>query len=193
VDLSFKIKEIPQAGAPQRLQRLLPAALISAALEGEEGDASASKLRLEVELFRDHEDVIVRGRLRGHLVLACGRCVEPAQVNIDVPVDAMFTREGSEVEEPADVEALLAAPDGFFHDGVVIKLDEAVREMLVAELPISPLCSPGCLGLCPVCGANRNTPEGQACGHVAPEPPPEGPGGLAALANIKLAKPKISS
>lgn len=205
MSLSFKIKEIPEisstrSGTPKRVVREVPQPVIAAALEGEAGDPSASVASLEVELFRDHDEVMVRGKLHARLSLACGRCVEPAEVDVDVPVEAMFKREGAEeeAEEPADVEALMAAPDAFEHDGVTISLDELVREILVAEVPISPLCSPGCLGLCPTCGANRNTAEGKACGHSgAPEgaprpdaePSPDGGGskkGLKALANLKL-------
>jgi uncharacterized protein len=37
-----------------------------------------------------------------------------------------------------------------------LDLDEVLREGLVIEAPMHPLCSPGCQGLCPRCGANLN-------------------------------------
>ncbi len=36
------------------------------------------------------------------------------------------------------------------------------RELLALELPMAPLCRDDCAGLCPACGADRNTVD---CGH----------------------------
>jgi uncharacterized protein len=37
-----------------------------------------------------------------------------------------------------------------------IDLEPAVRDALVLDLPLAPLCEDDCLGLCAVCGANLN-------------------------------------
>ena len=47
--------------------------------------------------------------------------------------------------------------------GSTIDLAGIILEQLVVNLPIKPLCSDGCKGLCPKCGANRNT---ETCGCV---------------------------
>jgi uncharacterized protein len=44
----------------------------------------------------------------------------------------------------------------FYHDDV-IDLADVIREQLYLALPMKPLCREDCLGLCPVCGQNRNT------------------------------------
>jgi uncharacterized protein len=49
-----------------------------------------------------------------------------------------------------------------------VDLGPLVRDAIVLELPMAPLCRDDCAGLCPVCGANRN--EGD-CGCVAPRDP----------------------
>ena len=38
-----------------------------------------------------------------------------------------------------------------------IDLAELIHEQLYLVLPMKPLCKDDCQGLCPVCGANRNT------------------------------------
>jgi uncharacterized protein len=55
---------------------------------------------------------------------------------------------------------LLAPEDG------QIDLEPLLREYALLEIPISPLHSPDCKGLCPVCGENLNKTD---CGH-RPEP-----------------------
>ena len=37
-----------------------------------------------------------------------------------------------------------------------IDLEAPVREVLMLELPLAPLCAPDCLGICPTCGVDRN-------------------------------------
>ncbi|HEX3795779.1 MAG TPA: DUF177 domain-containing protein [Acidimicrobiales bacterium] len=49
-----------------------------------------------------------------------------------------------------------------------IDLGPMVRDSIVLELPMAPLCREDCKGLCPQCGADRN--EGE-CGCVAPTDP----------------------
>jgi uncharacterized protein len=165
--LRFKIKEIPQLGAPKRVVQGVPGELLAEVLAPVGGDPAASKAELDAELMRDHDQVIVHGRIRATLALPCSRCLEPATVKVSPALDAVFTREGAEPEAPADVEALLEAPDAFVHDGVTIALDEACREILIAELPLSPKCSSNCKGLCAICGANLNT---EPCSHPKAEP-----------------------
>ena len=50
-----------------------------------------------------------------------------------------------------------------------IDLEQPLRDLVVPDLPIVPLCDPDCLGLCPSCGANRN--EGHCgCDATLPDP-----------------------
>ena len=39
---------------------------------------------------------------------------------------------------------------------VAIDLEPMVRDALLLELPLAPLCNPDCAGLCATCGANHN-------------------------------------
>ncbi len=41
----------------------------------------------------------------------------------------------------------------------LIDLEAAIREYALLELPWQPLCQPDCQGICPTCGADRNTEE----------------------------------
>jgi uncharacterized protein len=188
MELSFKIKEIPATGAPLRVQRPVPAALLEEVLSGTEGDPKRSRAEVDVELFRDHDEVVGRGRVRGALSLPCSRCLEPATVPVDARVDLLFRREGAEKDDPKEIEGDLDQPDTFSHDGLTLSLAEPLRELLIAELPISLLCKEDCRGLCATCGANQNTPEGRACGHVAQNDDlPRGPDGpFKGLSEIKL-------
>jgi uncharacterized protein len=41
----------------------------------------------------------------------------------------------------------------------LVDLGEAIREYTLLELPMQPLCKLDCQGICPSCGADRNTEE----------------------------------
>ena len=47
-------------------------------------------------------------------------------------------------------------------DDMHIDLAQLLREYALLEVPISPLHSPDCKGLCPVCGQDLNIRD---CGH----------------------------
>jgi uncharacterized protein len=94
------------------------------------------------------EGVLVSGDLRGRFHLRCARCLDEFDAPFDFAVTEMFV---PAPDEDADDYAL--DPEGF------IEPEQMVRDTVGVELPFSPLCRPDCLGLCPVCGGNRNLGE----------------------------------
>jgi uncharacterized protein len=42
--------------------------------------------------------------------------------------------------------------DGYLLEGDLLDLEPALRDALVLELPLSPLCAADCPGLCSTCG-----------------------------------------
>jgi len=50
----------------------------------------------------------------------------------------------------------------------LVDLEPLARDAVLLELPLAPLCSEDCRGLCPTCGANRNL---EACACEAPTDP----------------------
>ena len=89
----------------------------------------------------------------------CRRCTEPVTGQLRVHVHERFADDP--VATAADEELYPIAGDD-------IDLAPLVRDAIVLELPMAPLCRDDCAGLCPQCGANRN--EGD-CGCVAPRDP----------------------
>jgi len=89
------------------------------------------------------------------VVLECGRCVEPFTAPIRVHFEEEFAP-SIEVHTgaplPPPVDDLTFVIDG----NHILDLSEALRQNILAGLPIQPICAPTCAGLCPVCGGNRN-------------------------------------
>lgn len=106
---------------------------------------------LEIDLLAEtlREGIAVTGWIRGKMSLVCARCLTEFDREFEQPVDEVFYR------EPDDEE-------GYVLDGDTMNLEPLVRDTVVLAIPVSPLHHPECLGLCPVCGADRNKAD---CGH----------------------------
>ena len=52
--------------------------------------------------------------------------------------------------------------------GDELDLEPLARDAVLLELPLAPLCTEDCQGLCPTCGANRNT---ESCDCAPPADP----------------------
>jgi uncharacterized protein len=111
---------------------------------------------VDVELESLTDGIVVTGRVTAPWEGACRRCLGPAGGTLDVPVRELY-------------QARPESDEAFAITGELLDLEPLVREAVLLELPLAPLCRPDCAGLCPECGADRN--EGD-CGHhgVAADP-----------------------
>jgi len=115
--------------------------------------------------------VDLRARLVARLELGCVRCLEPYEWTIDVPFELVLAaadedRLEPEEETPDDVPdpaLVYPVPEG------ITDLVDVAREQVYLALPLKPVCSEECKGLCPTCGANRNRIE-CGCRNEAHDP-----------------------
>lgn len=99
---------------------------------------------------------LIQGEVRGLLQLECGRCLASVISAVVAPcaVDALPLSEQASADEHGSLGR--GDLDVTFYSGPVLNLDDLVREQLLLNVPMRPLCREGCLGLCPSCGKNRN-------------------------------------
>jgi uncharacterized protein len=143
------------------------------ALGAPEGDPEAGAGVADLDLYADGTHVFAAGTFKGHLTVACSRCVGPVKLALDEKLRVTFMPPG---EMPEEDEAEADSEEGaevreedldvFPYDGDSI------------DLPFAPLCTEACKGLCPQCGIDRNT---GTCSCEKPIDPR-----LAALKGLKL-------
>ncbi|MEQ9081919.1 MAG: DUF177 domain-containing protein [Sandaracinaceae bacterium] len=108
----------------------------------------ADEGHLSLHAHKQGDDVIVTGKLRAALVTPCARCLEPAPVPVDAEVVNLFTARGAALRpEPDELDLTPEDLDREFYAGDRIVLDDIVREYLLLEVPIQPVCQPGCEGI----------------------------------------------
>jgi uncharacterized protein len=120
----------------------IAAATIGATVAAEAG----AELLLE---SLDGGSLAATGSVRAEWVGECRRCLGEARGQVTVEVRELFER-GSDGEETYPVQ------------GDQIDVEPLVRDAVLLDLPLAPLCREACAGLCPVCGANKNDLD---CGH----------------------------
>jgi uncharacterized protein len=87
----------------------------------------------------------LNARLGATVPLTCSRCLETFSWDVRMVFAWKILRNAKD-----DDASVLVAPEG------KIGLEELATEQLYLNLPLKPICSPGCLGLCPTCGTNKN-------------------------------------
>ncbi len=131
-----------QAGAAREETRTIPA---PDALRVELAEVPAgTEVELSVQLEAVHEGVLVTGTATAPVSGECARCLEPVTSSVEASFQELYHYEPSPEEADEDDELLL--------EGDLLDLEPVLRDAVVLALPLSPLCSDDCTGLCPDCG-----------------------------------------
>jgi uncharacterized protein len=109
-----------------------------------------------VVFTRTLRGILAKGQAVTHLDEPCRRCLEMARADLDFPfeeeyVPAIDVLTGASLPLTDDDEPALVIDEHHTLD-----LSEVLRQYIVAETTLGPICKEDCQGLCPVCGANRN-------------------------------------
>ena len=97
----------------------------------------------------------VTGTVRAVLEVECSRCLEPFEVPVESAFDLRYV---PQEENAGEGEREIGDDDlttAFYREGMLDLID-LMREQFVLALPMKPLCSEACRGLCAVCGTNLN-------------------------------------
>jgi uncharacterized protein len=114
--------------------------------------APGSQVHLVADVDHVVEGLLVSGTISATVACSCARCLAEFTDTVTVDVRELFALDPAEAED-----------DGYALTGDQLPLDTMVRDALVLALPAAPLHAPDCAGLCPTCGADRNTVD---CGHA---------------------------
>jgi len=110
--------------------------------------ANATPGSLEITAQLSGDDILVRGRIRTEVACDCARCLEDAVVPIDVEIVSLLMPEsqrphGTLADEDLDADETTRD----YYSGDEIVLDSLVRELIVLEEPMQPLCREDCPGI----------------------------------------------
>jgi uncharacterized protein len=123
-----------------------------------EGEAYrvVAPVELEFDIHKDKARFRLVGRTATVLELSCSRCVEPYRMPVEASFDLRYVP-ASEMSAEDDREVGQEDFETSYYRDDVIDLGELMREQFYLVLPMKPLCSEACKGLCAQCGTNLNT------------------------------------
>jgi len=104
---------------------------------------------VKVDVEPVNEGFLLTGVLDVPVQLSCSRCLAPVLWHVSERFRVVLSRDeaGGEAEDD-----WVLFPRGTRE----FDLTYIVRDLIAVALPAKPLCSDRCLGLCPVCGNDRN-------------------------------------
>ncbi|MFH1398202.1 MAG: DUF177 domain-containing protein [Candidatus Omnitrophota bacterium] len=92
----------------------------------------------KAEIFKITNALSINLDLSSRMGFTCSRCLKDFQEDYQRNIQLNYSLESSQQ---------------------VLDLDQDIREEIILEYPINPLCKTDCLGLCPQCGQNLNEEE----------------------------------
>jgi uncharacterized metal-binding protein YceD (DUF177 family) len=133
-----------RAGSMQELDRTAPAPpgwrveLI--------GVPAAAAVGLRLRLESVMEGVLVTGDLDVPVEGSCARCLEPIEDTLHLSVQELYAYSGSTTEATSEEDEVRRI------EGDYLDLEPLVRDTVVLNLPLAPVCTEDCAGLCVDCG-----------------------------------------
>jgi len=95
------------------------------------------KFNVDITVYKTQDSFVFTGTSEGTIILRCSRCLEEFNYN---------------TKNKINKEILIKN----IKDYLNFNLEKIFVENIILELPLKPLCSENCKGLCPICGQNLN-------------------------------------
>jgi uncharacterized protein len=110
-------------------------------------DLEVDFLKGTIRVTRVQGGLLVQGIVQSQLQQECVRCLETVEIPITLELEETFRLAGA-APKPGTPYAV--------SEGGWLDLTPLLREQSWLAIPMKPLCTPNCKGLCPQCGANLN-------------------------------------
>jgi uncharacterized protein len=108
-------------------------------------------------VVREYDHLRVTGRIVVPVSLVCSRCLVGYESTLDSSFTIIF-RKGTAEEASLEEETELSEQElvSAVYHGDEIDMTHEIEEQIAMEVPLQPLCSDSCKGLCPECGTDLN-------------------------------------
>jgi len=167
--MQFDLRQLGRKGSgtirDEHVERTFAPSEFAASVGVDEEYTVVSPVQLVLDIHKDGEAYRVTGRVATRLRLECGRCLEPFEIPVDSPFELRYVPEAAPTAEGEERQVTEDDLTTSYYKEDSIDLGELMHEQFVLALPMKPLCSEACKGLCVHCGTNLN----KAACDCAPE------------------------
>ncbi len=143
--MRLNVTDIPEDGIRQKFDLLI----------SDDKSREPDVADVNIRILKIGKKVLIEGSVKISVVLNCSRCLN----DFTYPLDISFREEYNPAKERADddeTELTEMEPDLSFYRNDEIDVAELIKEQVLLSVPMKPLCSSGCIGICPECGKDLN-------------------------------------
>jgi uncharacterized protein len=151
VELPVPVSDLDAGG--KAVEFVVRAAWLRGTLEDTELSASGKDGWLKLRVSKSGTDVVLHGSLSVELQTPCARCLDPATFVVDKTVSFLAVPKSQLKKEAKqhDEDVEIAEEDDLIgYENDLLVLDDWLRDELLLESPMIPLCSEGCPGIVPL-------------------------------------------
>ena len=125
--------------------------------------AADEPIDLDLRIESVAEGILATATIRTEASGECGRCLDAVYYDVDESFQELYEyvedpRQARKKNKPGKKRVNKTEEEDLDEDlvrqmdGELIDLDGPIRDAIILNLPINPLCSADCPGLCPDCG-----------------------------------------
>lgn len=140
------ISEIPEEGLELELKENLFSDAVKV----------LSAIHAFLKIDKRGSGILVNGTLSGDVELQCSRCLKNFSANIKSLIDVVY-HPVEDIRKIEHHELKGDELDTIFYKGDIFDTDNLLIEQMILNMPMKPLCSSQCKGICPKCGADLNS------------------------------------
>src|SRR4030042_296006 len=137
------IPQIPEDGLDLELQETI------------ESESIVVPIRARLKIEKVGAELIIKGNVIADVKFQCSRCLKDFRSALSVPVDVTY-HPVEELKGEDKHEIKFEELDMDFYSGEELDLLGLLTEQIVLNLPMKPLCTDLCKGICLKCGADLN-------------------------------------
>ncbi len=126
---------------------------------------TASPLHAVLSISKIGSEVLVNGTLEGEVELLCSRCLTAYTMRVGQQINVVY-EPSIVINKEEHYNLKRDELDTGFYKNDTLDTEEVLVEQLLLSLPMKPLCSAECKGICPRCGTDLNV---QSCNCDVPE------------------------
>ena len=118
-------------------------------------DAGASPVQAQLKIKKVGAEVVVSGNILTTVELECSRCLKDFRSELAFPFEAIF-HPVEQLKQEENHELKVEELDMGFYLKDELDLFDIIKEQIMLNLPMKPLCDDLCKGICLQCGADLN-------------------------------------
>jgi len=126
----------------------------------ESGEAVITEpVSVRVRAEREFDHIRITAQASTRMRVTCSRCLVDFDTDVRTSFKIFYCKGDPGVPTEEEVELSEVDVIGASYQGDEIDLTSEIGDQVVMEIPLKPLCSESCRGLCSSCGADLNAGE----------------------------------